>query len=70
VGGQELIQCLGRGLPAESLAGAAVEGGSDSGQVAGGTPAGTSAAQPAIAVNDRDPATTAAAASASTAATG
>ncbi len=34
------------------------------------TSAGTSAAHPAIAVNDRDPATTAAAASASTAATG
>jgi hypothetical protein len=34
------------------------------------TLAGTSAAHPAIAVNDRDPATTAAAASASTAATG
>jgi len=34
------------------------------------TPAGTSAAQPAIAVKDRDPATTAAAASANTAATG
>ena len=34
------------------------------------TSAGTSAAHPATAVNDRDPATTAAAASASTAATG